>query len=939
MFDKNTNATECNGAISTLDSRLIDLLPAAAYICEASSGNIVRYNDRAAQLWGRKPGSGDDGDRFGGSRRLLNPDGTPMPVEDWPMATVLRTGVAVRDRELVVERYDGTCITTLINIEPIRDDSGKIIGAINVFLDITPRKERELYLQKSESHYRKLLQSLPSPAYMCDNEGLITFFNEPAAKLWGRIPKLNDPSDRYCGSFRITEADGTPVDPSNCWMAKALRDKKPYNGCEVIFVRPDGSQVTVIAHITPLQEEDGEVIGAMNVLVDITERKALEFNLHRLLNKLNVERERLMEVFERSPAFMAILSGPDFIIEQANDRCHELLGHRKLIGRALVEAVPELIEQGYPKVLAEVYRTGIPRVSTDTPVRIRNARGEMENFVLDLVYEPLVTNEGVVTNVLIHGIDLTERKQAEHQLAELTLESDRRRRLYETVLSNTPDLIYVFDLNGRFTYANQALLEMWGQSWEEAIGKNCLELGYEPWHAEMHEREIAQVIASGRPVRGEVPFTGTNGTRIYDYIFVPIFSETGEVEAVAGTTRDMTERKQMEEELQRRAEELSISDRKKDEFIAVLAHELRNPLAPVRNGLRIMQLTDDKTVTARTLTMMDRQLSHMVRLVDDLLDVSRLNRNKLYLQKSNISLSEIMNSAVETARPAITSAGQKLILSLPETPVILNADFTRLAQVFSNLLSNSVKYTPRGGEIWFSAQAADGEIVVTVRDSGVGIPASALDSIFDLFSQVSRDNDFNAGGLGIGLALVKTLVEMHGGRVTVASDGPGTGSVFSVALPTTVDNPETLMENRPSSQSAGIKRRRVLVADDNRDACASMATLFQMLGNDVREAYNGLEAVEVAREFQPDIVLMDVGMPKLNGYDATRRIREESGNKVIIVAVTGWGQEEDRTRSRSAGCDGHLVKPVSLQNLESLLKEIELQRESGGQPQGLPIRK
>lgn len=855
-----------------------------------------------------------------------------MPVEDWPMAAVLNTGVAVRDRELVVERHDGTYITTLINIEPIRDNRGKIIGAINVFLDITPRKERELYLQKSESHYRKLLQSLPSPAYMCDSEGLITFFNEPAVKLWGRAPKLNDPSDRYCGSFKITEPDGTLVDPANCWMAKALREKKSYYGPEVFFERPDGSKVTVIAHITPLQENNGELIGAMNVLVDITERKALEFNMHRLLTKLNVERERLMEVFERSPAFMAILSGPDFIIEQANDRCHELLGHRKLIGRALVEAVPELIEQGYPKVLAEVYRTGVPRVSTDTPVRIRNARGELENFVLDLVYEPLVTNEGVVTNVLIHGIDLTERKQAERQLAELTVESERNRRLYETVLSSTPDLVYVFNLEGRFTYANDALLEMWGLSWEDAIGKNCLELGYEPWQAEMHEREIAQVIATGRPVRGEVPFTGTRGTRIYDYIFVPVFSETGDVEAVAGTTRDMTERKQLEEELQRRAEELSISDRKKDEFIAVLAHELRNPLAPVRNGLRIMQLSDDKEVTERTLVMMDRQLSHMVRLVDDLLDVSRLNRNKLFLQKNNIALSEIMNSAVETVKPAVKAAGQELILTLPETPIILKADFTRLAQVFSNLLSNSVKYTPKGGKIWFSARAKEGEIVVTVRDDGAGIPASALNSIFELFSQVAPDNDFNAGGLGIGLALVKTLVEMHGGSVMAQSDGPGMGSAFSVTLPTEAPGSETAIENGAANQLSDIKaRQRILVVDDNQDACASMATLFEMLGNDVREAYNGLEAVETAREFRPDIVLMDVGMPKLNGYEATRLIREESGSKVIIVAITGWGQEEDRTRSRSAGCDGHLVKPVSLQSLENLLKEIEVRREQGGQ--------
>ncbi len=901
MFDVSINPTEWSGTLSTLDSRLIDILPAAAYICEAPSGKIVRYNDRAAKLWGRNPGSREENDRFGGSRRLFNPDGTPIPMAEWPMAVVLRTGKPVRDQELTIERYDGSRITTLVNIEAIRDTDGEIIGAISVLQDITPRMERERWLQRSESHYRKLLKSLPSPAYMCDSEGLITYFNEPAAKLWGRMPKLHDARDRYCGSFKITSIDGSPIDPDDSWMAKALRENRPYHGPEVMIERPDGSHVTVMAHITPFRDENGDVIGAMNVLTDISERKALEFNTQRLLNKLSLERERLVEVFERSPAFMAVLSGPDFVVERANERCHELLGRRELIGRTVREAIPEVVEQGYLEVLEQVYKTGEPVVSTDTPVTMRTGRGELEDLVLDLVYEPLLTSDGGVTGILVHGVDLTERKHTEEQLAELTQESERLRRLYETILASTPDLIYVFDLNGRFTYANKALLDTWGQSWENASGKNCLELGYEPWHADMHDREIARVIATGQPVRGEVPFSGTNGTRIYDYIFVPVFSDTGEVEAVAGTTRDITERKQMEEELQCRANELALSDRKKDEFIAVLAHELRNPLAPVRNGLRIMQMSDNPAVTKRIQEMMDRQLSHIVRLVDDLLDVSRLNSNKLYLQKNYISLAEIMNSAVETVKPAVKSAGHKLTLEIPDKPIVLNADLTRLAQVFSNLLSNSVKYTPRSGTIRFSAEAEGDEVIISVRDNGVGIPASELEDIFNLFSQVSRDSDPDTAGLGIGLALVKTLVEMHGGTVTAASEGRDKGSLFTVRLPAATRQSEPVAENRPPNRFFE-KRRRILVVDDNQDACGSMAMLFEMLGNDVREAYNGLEAVQAAREFLPDIVLMDVGMPKLNGYEATRQIREERGDRdMIIIAVTGWGQEEDRVRSHFAG--------------------------------------
>lgn len=381
-----------------------------------------------------------------------------------------------------------------------------------------------------------------------------------------------------------------------------------------------------------------------------------------------------------------------------------------------------------------------------------------------------------------------------------------------------------------------------------------------------------------------------------------------------GVSLDVTDRRRDEEALRE-------AGRRKDDFLALLAHELRNPLAPIRNGLQVLRLTQDPEIQRRSQQMMERQLGHMVRLIDDLLDVSRINRNKMDLRIVRIALADAVNSAVETARPLIERGGHELIINFPAEPIFLYADLTRLAQVFANLLTNSAKYTQRGGRIVLTACRDGDKAVVAVRDSGIGIPASFLPTIFDMFSQVDRSVERATGGLGIGLALVKGLVEMHGGTVTAASDGPGMGSEFTVRLPA----PAACSEAEPGPESATDPhpigaRWRILVVDDNRDSAESMVEMLRLLGNDVAVAYDGIEAVEQTRKFRPQIILMDIGMPRLNGLDATRRIREETGaSALIIIALSGWGQSSDRLRSKEAGCDGHLVKPVSIQDLSRLL--------------------
>lgn len=381
-----------------------------------------------------------------------------------------------------------------------------------------------------------------------------------------------------------------------------------------------------------------------------------------------------------------------------------------------------------------------------------------------------------------------------------------------------------------------------------------------------------------------------------------------------GVSLEMTQRRRNEEALR-------VADRKKDDFLALLAHELRNPLAPIRNGLQVLRMSSDLTVRERSQQMMERQLGHMVRLIDDLLDVSRINRNKLELRITRITLADAVSSAVETARPVIEAAGHELRIDLPDEPVLLDADMVRLAQVFANLLTNSAKYTERGGLIVLSGRREGDEVVVSVKDSGIGIPADFLHSIFDMFSQLDRSRERTSGGLGIGLALVKGLVEMHGGTVVAASGGQGRGSEFTVRLPAVPLRTEAPQgREAEGAVPASGPRRRILVVDDNQDSAESMAEMLRLFGNEVDVAHDGIEAVERAASFRPQFILMDVGMPRMNGLDATRRIRELPGGKEpTIIALTGWGQDSDRLRTKEAGCDGHLTKPVDVGELRRML--------------------
>jgi len=506
--------------------------------------------------------------------------------------------------------------------------------------------------------------------------------------------------------------------------------------------------------------------------------------------------------------------------------------------------------------------------------------------------------------------DITHKMQAEEDVRRL-LQEETARRAAEN-LAEILQLVHKIDKIGHWEWDSLTDTNKWSPEIEALYGLRSGEFEgtYQAWAKLVHPDDLAQAEEDVRRAmetgqyftefRVVWPDGSVHWLETRAYVFKDGHDKPTRI---AGVNMDITERKLQEEALRE-------ADRRKDEFLATLAHELRNPLAPICNGLQILCLTDEPAAAERARQMMERQLGQLVRLVDDLLDISRISRNRLELRKARIPLTSVLDNAIETARPLIDTKGHTLTVNLPQEAIFLDADLTRLAQVFWNLLNNSAKYTDPGGRIDLSARRDGAWIEVSVRDNGIGIPAEAIPGLFTLFSQVTPSLERSQGGLGIGLALLKGLVEMHGGTVCVSSPGIGAGTDVVVRLPLariSADEPAQPTSPRITHSPC----RRILIVDDNRDAAASLGTMLALAGHDTRAAHDGLEALELAEAFRPDVVLLDIGLPKLNGFDACRRIRGQPwGKDIVIVAVTGWGQPDDRRRSREAGFDQHMVKPV-----------------------------
>jgi signal transduction histidine kinase len=417
---------------------------------------------------------------------------------------------------------------------------------------------------------------------------------------------------------------------------------------------------------------------------------------------------------------------------------------------------------------------------------------------------------------------------------------------------------------------------------------------------------------------GEIQLAQAGAERFWDMHVLPLIDHEVTIGTLVRLT-DVTERKRAEVALKHQAEQLKESDRRKDEFLAILSHELRNPLAPILTALKVLKLSQEPDPGAESARqVMERQVRQLARLVDDLLDVSRIRSGKIQLRKEPVQLTAVMAQAIDTSQALLQARKHRLAVSLPPAPVWLQADPNRLAQVFSNLLDNAAKYTEEHGQIWLTAEAHDYEAVVRVRDTGIGMSAEMLTRAFELFAQGDQSLDRSQGGLGIGLTLVRSIVQMHRGYVQALSQGPGKGTEFVVRLPTLRESPASC--EAPRDDGGRLPHRRILVVDDNVDAANCLAMYLGLSGHEVRAEYDGQAALAAARVYRPEVVLLDIGMPNMNGYEVARRLRQElEPEKVLLVALTGYGQDEDRRRSREATIDHHMVKPVDPEALQAFL--------------------
>jgi PAS domain S-box-containing protein len=514
----------------------------------------------------------------------------------------------------------------------------------------------------------------------------------------------------------------------------------------------------------------------------------------------------------------------------------------------------------------------------------------------------------------------------------------------QTVADNVPSLVSYVDANNRYRFANASYERWFGCTREAILGSTVREvIGEEAWRGSEH---YVSAALGGASVHFEARLHYRNrGTRWVDCTYTPDVDASGRVRGMIACVNDITDRKELELQLldnaaeqedvavalresearsRQLAEQLQAADQRKNEFLALLAHELRNPLAPLRNGLHLVRIAADAITRDRACAMMDRQLRHMVRLVDDLLDVSRITRSKLELRREVVELATVVRNAVEASGELIEAFDHELSVELPEEPVPLDADPVRMTQVVSNLLNNAAKYTNPGGRIEVRAWREGEEALILVRDSGIGIASEDLPRVFDLFSQVHGDPARAPGGLGVGLSLVRGLVQMHGGTVDARSGGRGRGSEFLVRLPVSTQmHPEEtaapVVEDSAVLPHATARPRRVLVVDDSEDNAHSLSQLLRSMNHRTEIAYDGPSAVEAAQRFVPEVVLLDIGLPGFDGYEVARRIRRAQGRDVRLIAITGWGQDGDKRRAWAAGFDAHLTKPVDPAALLSIV--------------------
>jgi PAS domain S-box-containing protein len=755
--------------------------------------------------------------------------------------------------------------------------------------------------QPAQRQLDALLKNTSVSIFMMDAQYRCVYMNPAAEQLSGyTLPEMQ--GRLLHDVVHHTRPDGTPFPMEECPIGCTLEHHDHARG-EEVFVHKDGSFYPVAFRAAPLHGDDGEVIGTILEVRDIT--------LERLARQKAAEdKERLHQLLLQVPGMVGVVSGPEHVFEMVNGPMQELYG-RTLVGRAVRDALPELVAQGFAELLDQVYASGQPYQGKAVPAMLPTRDGGMELRYFDFVYQPLRDAQGRVTGIFSQGLDVTDAALAHQRLQE----SERQFRLMADVV---PQIIWICDNEGRAEFFNRR--------WHEYTGQPHLATASDVAGAFVHPDDAAETMErfahaqkTGTPFVVEHRIRAADGS--YRWFLVraePLRDETGAILRWFGSSTDISRLKDAEHALQ-------TADRRKDEFLATLAHELRNPLAPVSNAIAILRSPHSREDTrTRMLTLMERQTRHLVRLVDDLLEVSRITRGMIDLRRERLDLRSIAHASVESTTASMDEGLHEVRLHVPPEPVWIQGDPARLKQVLDNLLNNAVKYTPAGGLIEIAIEQAQGSASILVKDNGEGIPPEMLETVFELFAQVDHTLKRAKGGLGIGLALVKELVKLHDGQVVASSAGIGAGSQFTVRLPLAqarIAGADTPLDEqlRPAQRP-----RRVLIVDDNRDAADTLAEALRLCGHTVHAEYDGRSGIAAAGRLRPDCILLDVGMPAMDGHAVARQLRSDSTHdRCHIVAVTGWGQAADRLKTRQSGFDAHLVKPASVDAVLNLLEELD----------------